>query len=176
MELSGMVATLGRTPGALAALLDRAAAEWVERDDGPGTWSAHAIVGHLLNGDATNWMPRIRMILDFGTARAFEAFDREAMLGWDAEAPALRLERFAVVRQESLTELAALHLTPADLDRRGLHGEFGEVTLGQLLATWVAHDLTHLAQVAEVLAGAYREAVGPWRAFLPALDRSVAAE
>lgn len=176
MELSEATAILARTPDVLTALLAGLPDGVVHRDDGPGTWSAYAIVGHLTHGDATNWIARTRMILDHGPDRSFEAFDREAMLRQDPVPVPQLLNGFRQARSASLDELAALGLTNADLDRRGRHPEFGEVMLGQLLASWVAHDLTHLAQVGEVLARNYRIAVGPWRAYMPALERVAVAE
>jgi uncharacterized damage-inducible protein DinB len=174
MELSEATATLTRTPTVVAALLTDLPPDWLHRADGPGTWSAYDIAGHLLHGDATNWVPRARTILTHGTEQTFEPFDREAMLH-QAPVPDL-VERLHAARRSSIAELASWHLTPADLDRRGTHPDLGEVTLGQLLAAWVAHDLTHLGQIAEVLAGRYRHDVGPWRAYMPALDRFAAAE
>jgi hypothetical protein len=176
MELSELTAMLARTPSVAAVLLADLPDNWLHRSDGPGTWSAYDIVGHLVEGDATNWVPRARMIMEYGSQRTFEAFDREAMLGRQPEPIGTLLARFADARVESLRELGSLGIADGDLDRRGHHGDFGEVTLGQLLATWLAHDLTHLAQVGEVLAGRYRDEVGPWRAFMPALDRTAAAE
>lgn len=176
MELPEATSVLARTPNVLDTLLAGLPAEWLHRNDGPGTWSAYDIVGHLLEGEAANWLTRTRTILEHGTGRTFEPFDREAMLRREREPGAALLARFAAVRQASLDELASLGLTRQDLDRRGTHPEFGEVTLGQVLATWVAHDLTHLAQVGEVLARRYREDVGPYRAYLPALDRVANAE
>jgi DinB superfamily len=176
MELAEVTSLLARTPDVLSDLLAGLAPDWVHRDDGPGTWSAYAIVGHLAHGDATNWIARTRMILDHGTTRPFEAFDREAMLRREAEPVADLLAGFRATRRASLAELAALVLTESDLERRGRHPEFGRVELGQLLAAWVAHDLTHLAQVGEVLARRYRADVGPWRAYMPALDRVAEAE
>jgi hypothetical protein len=176
MDLSEVTSTLGRTPAVLDAMLAGLPAEWLHRTDGPGTWSAYDIVGHLVHGEATDWMPRARMILEHGPTRAFEPFDREAMLESESEDIAVVLDRFRSARAAGLAKLSSLNLTAADLQRRGRHPELGEVTLGQLLATWLAHDLTHVAQVGEVLARRYREEVGPWRAYLPALDRTVTAE
>lgn len=167
---------LARTPKVLDTLLDGLAPEWLHRHDGPGTWSAYHIVGHLLHGDASNWLPRIRTVLHHGTGRPFEPFDRQAMLGWDREPATVLLAQFQAARLASLDTLASLNLTADDLDRRGLHPDVGEVTVRQLLATWVAHDLTHLAQVGEVLARRFRDDVGPWRPYLPALDRVAQAE
>jgi hypothetical protein len=176
MDLPEAVSVLTRTPGVLTALLAGLPDDWLHRDDGPGTWSAYDIVGHLLHGETTNWLPRTRTIVRYGTGRAFTPFDREAMLGWEREPGDALLARFAAARAATVEELSGLALTPADLDRRGQHPQFGEVTLGQVLATWVAHDLTHLAQVSEVLARRYRADVGPYRAYLPALDRVAEAE
>ncbi len=176
MDLAVATSMLARTPDVLGRLLVDLPAEWVHRNDGPDTWSAYDIVGHLLHGEATDWVPRARMILRDGTDRPFEPFDRNAMLDAAPESGPALLARFESARRASLGELSAMDLGAADLDRRGLHPELGEVTLAQLLSTWVAHDLTHLAQVGEVLARRYRDAVGPWRAYLPALDRVSAAE
>lgn len=176
MELPDAMAILGRTPAVVHTLLAGLPDEWLHRDDGPGTWSAYDIVGHLLHGDATNFLPRARMILEHGTEKAFVPFDREAMLREERVPGEALLARLRAAREASLSDLVALDLTPGDLDRRGAHPDFGEVTLGQLLSTWVAHDLTHVAQIGEVLARRYRDDVGPWRAFLPALDRTAEAE
>ena len=176
MELAEATGVLTRTPGVLTALLADLPAAWLHRTDGPDTWSAYDIVGHLLHGEATDWVPRARMILDHGTGQPFVPFDRDAMLAAPREPVDALLDRFREARADSLAQVESLHLSASDLDRRGLHPELGEVTLAQLLATWVAHDLTHLAQIGEVLAPRYREDVGPWRAYLPALDRVAEAE
>jgi hypothetical protein len=176
MDAAEAQSLLARTPNVVDALLGGLPSEWIHRDDGPRTWSAFAIVGHLLHGDTTNWLPRAQLIVEHGVAHPFVPFDRVAMLGWEQEPLAGLLARFQATRSASLATLSAMALTADDLDRRGLHPEFGEVTLGQLLATWVAHDLTHVAQMSEVLARHYRDAVGPWRVLLPALDRVAAAE
>ncbi|MEV0135988.1 DinB family protein [Dactylosporangium sp. NPDC050688] len=176
MIISDATTLLARTPDALSALLLGLPEEWVHRDDGEGTWSAYAIAGHLLHGDTTNWLPRIRLIVEHGTDRTFAPFNRVAMLDWDREPVPALLDRFRLVRSRSLEDLGALGLTPADLSRSGTHPEFGTVTLQQVLAAWVAHDLTHLAQIGEVLAGRYRDEVGPYRRYMPALERFAPAE
>lgn len=158
---------LERTPATLRALLAGLPKEWVRANDGPGTWSAFDVVGHLIHGERTDWIPRARHILDKGASEPFPTFDREAMF----EASRGRsmdslLDEFATRRAESLASLRALALTPADLDRRGLHPQLGPVTLRQHLATWVAHDLGHIRQIAQTLGRQYRDEVGPWRAFL----------
>lgn len=167
---------LARTPAALSALLSGVPTTWLVRNDGPGTWSAYDIVAHLLNGEVANWLPRTRMILREGTDRVFEPFDRQPTEDPGQQLVESLLARFRAARQASLDELASLGVAADDLLRRGRHPEFGEVTLGQVLATWVAHDLTHLAQAAETLARYYRDEVGPYRAYLPALDRVADAE
>lgn len=176
MELGEATTVLVRTPKVLKALLEGFSADWLHRNDGEGTWSAYDIAGHLLTGDSDNWLPRLTMIVEHGMNRTFVPFDRVAMLSWEREPVERLLGRFAQVRQASLDGLAGLGLSGGDLDKRGMHPEFGAVTVRQVLSTWVAHDLTHLAQIGEVLARRYREDVGPYRAYLPALDRVVEAE
>ena len=176
MDLAEATSLLARTPRVVDALLADLHPVLLYRDDGPGTWSAYAIAGHLLHGDTTNWLPRAQLIAEHGVARTFKPFDRVAMLGWEREEGAELLARLQATRSASLAALAAMDLTATDLARRGLHRDFGEVTLGQLLATWVAHDLTHVAQISEVLARHYRDAVGPWRVLLPALEKVADAE
>jgi uncharacterized damage-inducible protein DinB len=176
MDLGETTRVLARTPAVLDALMHGLPPRWLHRNDGPGTWSAYDIVGHLIHAEATNWLPRVRMILAFGTDKSFEPFDREAMLTWEREPAEALLARIQSARRTSIDELSSLELTADDLERRGSHPEMGEVTLGQLLAAWMTHDLTHLAQVGEVLARCYRDEVGPYRTYLPALDRVAEAE
>lgn len=163
---------LERTPALLRALLDGLPEEWVRATEGTGTWSAFDVVGHLIHGERTDWIPRTQRILKDGDRIPFERFDREAMFR-ESEGRTLPelLATFASLRAASLTKLEALQLSPRDLDRPGAHPELGPVTLGQLLATWVVHDLGHLGQIARVMAKRYRAEVGPWRAYLPILDR-----
>jgi hypothetical protein len=174
VDVHEATSVLARTPAVFEALLAGLPPEWLHHDDGPGTWSAYDILGHVTYGDATNWVPRIRVILEYGTGQRVAPFDREAMLRTEREPVGALLSRFSAARAASLNALNDVDLT--DLDREGLHPEFGAVTLRQVLATWVAHDLTHLAQAAEVLARRYRDDVGPYRAYLPALDRTAEAE
>ena len=129
------------------------------------------VLGHLIYGEQVDWIPRIRIILEHGEARPFDPFDR---VGFEHLIAGKTIEEllntFAVLRQESLQELSALKLEPAMLSRTGTHPALGQVTLGQLLAAWVVHDLGHLAQIERVMARQYRDAVGPWREYLPILD------
>ena len=166
-NLEHTIALLTRTPITLNALLRDLPEAWTFQNEGENTMSAFDVVGHLIHGERTNWMPRVRMVLQFGETRAFEGFDR-----WGHVQESQRrslgqlLDAFARVRTESLGELRALNLRPGDLARRGRHPAFGAVTLSQLLATWAAHDLTHLHQLSRIMAHQYREAVGPWTAYL----------
>jgi len=171
-DLTEGVAVLERTPGVLRAMLDGLPSPWIERDEGPETWSPFVIVGHLIHGERTDWIPRARIILEQGTDRRFTPYDRFAQFQESAgkSLPAL-LDEFASLRSQNLAVLNDWQLSNAQLDLTGEHPEFGRVTLRQLLATWVAHDLGHIAQVARVMAKQYRDAIGPWRAYLPVVDR-----
>ena len=163
---------LRRTPATLRALLTGLPDAWTRATEGPGTWSPFDVVGHLIHGERTDWVPRIEHLLEHGETLAFPPFDREAMFAASkGRALADLLDEFATLRAASLARLDALKLTPADLARRGRHPEFGVVTLGQHLATWVAHDLSHVGQIVRVMGKQYAIAVGPWRAYLPMLGR-----
>ena len=161
------VAILARTPTTLDALLRGLPDGWIAGNEGGDTWSPFDIVGHLIHGERTDWIPRAKIILEHGDTRPFEKFDRLAQFEISRGRPlSILLDEFATLRTNNLRELAALRLTEADLDRRGRHPELGAVTLRQLLATWVAHDLDHLMQISRVLARQYADEVGPWRAYL----------
>lgn len=161
------LAVLARTPPTLDALLRALPDGWVMAHEGGDTWSPFDVVGHLIHGERTDWVPRARIILEHGDARPFDTFDRLAQFAAsEGRTLASLLDEFATLREESLRELASLRLTDADLDRRGRHPELGAVTLRQLLATWMAHDLDHVVQIARVLARQYSDEVGPWRAYL----------
>jgi hypothetical protein len=160
-------AILARTPASLDALLRGLPASWTTAHEGGETWSPFDIVGHLIHADQTDWVRRAKLILAHGETRPFEPFDRVAQFTHSAgrALPDL-LDQFATLRAASLGELRALNLTAADLDRTGRHPAFGTVTLRQLLATWVAHDLDHVMQVARILGRQYSDEVGPWRVYL----------
>jgi len=166
-DLATAVPLLERTPGALSALLDGLPHGWTRNNEGADSWSVHDIVAHLIHGEEDNWMPRVRHILEVGEREPFRPFDRTFGMAEARRRPLEELTAtFAERRKASLDALAALHLTRADLARTGRHPQFGIVTLSQHLATWVAHDLTHLSQIVRVMAAQYREAVGPWAQFL----------
>jgi hypothetical protein len=161
------VAILARTPATLDALLRDLPDGWIAAHEGGTTWSPFDVIGHLIHGERTDWLPRARIILEYGEARPFEKFDRLAQFAQsEGRTLAGLLDELAALRQANLRELASLRLTDADLDRRGRHPELGVVTLRQLLATWVAHDLDHIAQISRVLARQYSDEVGPWQAYL----------
>ena len=161
------VAILSRTPSTLDALLRGLPDGWIAAHEGGETWSPFDVIGHLIHGERTDWIPRARIILEHGETKPFEKFNRLAQFAESrGRTLASLLDEFAALRRDNLRALEALHLTAADLDRRGLHPELGGVTLRQLLATWVAHDLDHVVQISRVLARQYTDDVGPWRAYL----------
>ena len=171
-DLDDTIAVLERTPGVLRSMLAGLSADWTNADEGPETWSPFNIVGHLIDGEETDWMARVRIILGDEPLRRFSTVDRfrhlEANKGRTLS-EALGL--FAKLREENLSELKGLNLTPADLQRTGEHPAFGTVTLEQLLSTWTVHDLGHIAQAARVMAKRYLKDVGPWEEYLPVLRR-----
>jgi hypothetical protein len=166
-NLDDTIALLTRTPRVLDAWLRDLPDAWTRATEGPDAWSPFDIVGHLIDGERHDWIPRVRMILEHGDARTFEPFVRGGHVRETAgkTLPQL-LDEFARLRFASLDQLRTFGLQPQDLERKGRHPVFGSVTLSQLLATWAAHDLTHLHQVSRVMARQYRDAVGPWTAYL----------
>jgi hypothetical protein len=172
-NLNQSIELLERTPAALRPLLGGLSEGWVMNNYGDKTFSPFDVVGHLIHAERTNWMTRARVILQGGEETAFPPFDRYAMYQASrGKSMAELLETFAAERAKSLEDLRALDLTPAMLDRSGTHPEFGSVTLRQLIATWVVHDLNHLHQIAKAMAYQYRDAVGPWRAYLSVLPKT----
>ena len=166
-NLQNTVSLLARTPAALNALLRDLPENWVLSNEGENTFSAFDVVGHLIHGERTDWMPRARMILEFGETRVFEPFDRFAQAR-QSQGKSLEqlLDEFSRLRSENLKQLHGLNLRPEDLQRRGRHPALGIVSLSQLLAAWAAHDLTHLHQISRVMAHQYRQTVGPWSKYL----------
>lgn len=171
-DLEKSVAVLERTPSVLRTLLQGLPQEWTCGDEGPETWSPFDVVGHLIDGEETDWMPRARIILAREGDRRFEPYDRFRHLRLNqGKALGELLDRFEELRARNLRDLRELDLTPDQLELTGEHPEFGTVTLEQLLAAWVVHDLGHIAQVARVMAKQYRDAAGPWEAYLSVLHR-----
>ncbi len=165
------IALLARTPATLNAMLRGLPDSWTQANEGEKTFSAYQVVGHLAHGERADWMPRVKMILEHGEGRAFVPFDRFAQ---DRESagkslPQL-LDEFAELRAQNLNELRALGVADQQMQLRGKHPRLGSVTLGNLLSTWAAHDMTHLHQLARIMAHQYRDAVGPWTVFLGVLQ------
>jgi hypothetical protein len=170
-DLQQTMSLLACTPATLNALLRDLPEAWTMRNEGDNSWSAFEVVGHLIHGDRTDWMTRAKMILQLGESQPFPPFDR---LGHKRESHGKSLEQlldeFARLRSDNLRDLRALNLKPKHLEVRGQHPALGAVTLSQLLATWAVHDLTHLHQLSRILAHQYRDAVGPWNAYLGVLQ------
>lgn len=171
------VAILRRTPATLKALLNGLPEAWTHVGEGPDTWSAYDVVGHLLHGEQADWMARARIILEHGEARPFDRFNRTAMFE-DYQGYSLErlLDEFEAARSLNLETLRGMNLTPVKLALKGTHPSLGTVTLSQLLSTWVVHDLNHIGQIVEVMSRQYAEAVGPWSAFLSILTRPILTE
>lgn len=171
-QLSDGIAVLERTPATFRALLAGLPEAWISTDEGPNTFSPFDNVGHLIHGERTDWIPRARVILAQGADRRFEPYDRFAQTR-ESQGKNIGqlLDEFATLRAENVKTLREWKLSDRELALQGEHPELGPVTLRQLLATWVAHDLGHIAQTTRVMAKQYSDAVGPWRAYLPVLDR-----
>lgn len=170
-KLEPAIEVLQRTPATLNSLLHDLPEPWLFQNEGPETWSPYDVVGHLIHGEKTDWIPRAKMILEYGETRPFEPFDRVAMFEHSkGKSIAELLDTFAQLRAKNLDELLRLNLTPTLLEKRGPHPELGTVTMKQLLSTWVVHDLGHIRQVVRVMAKQYRDEVGPWKAYLSILE------
>lgn len=166
-DLRTAIPVLERTPAAVSGLLTGLPDEWTNANEGPDTWTVHEVLAHLIHAEHDDWIPRARHLLEWGTRRPFSPFDRTYGFAEARTRPLdVLLSEFAACRRASLAALGELRLTSQDLAREGRHPEFGRVTLGQHLATWVVHDLTHLQQIVRVLAVQYRDAVGPWAKYL----------
>jgi hypothetical protein len=171
-ELQEGIAILERTPAVISRLLDDLPETWTRVNEGPDTWSPREVVAHLINGERTDWIPRARIILKQGKYRRFDPFDRFA--GLDTGRPlGDLLEEFDTLRSENVATLRGWNLKDKDLALTGEHPEFGTVTMRQLLATWVVHDLSHIAQITRTMTRAYTKAVGPWTAYFRVLQRDV---
>jgi len=171
-RLDDGIAVLERTPATFRALLAGLPDAWISTDEGPNTFSPFDNVGHLIHGERTDWIPRATIILAQGADRRFTPYDRFAQVR-ESQGKTLAelLDEFARLRAENIATLRGWNLSDREFALQGHHPELGTVTLRELLATWVAHDLGHVAQTARVMAKRYRDAVGPWRAYLPVLDR-----
>ena len=171
-SLADGVAVLERTPRVLREQLASLPSGWTSGNEGPDTWSPHDVVGPLIHGDRVVWIPRAQIILAQGADRRFTVFDRATETD-ETTGKSLNelLDQFAQVRADNMKTVASWNLTEQHFALEGEHPQFGTVTLRQLLATWVAHDLGHLVQISRVMAKQYREAIGPWREYLSVMDR-----
>jgi len=172
-QLDQALIILKSTPLTLDSLLRNMPYEWLTANEGGESWSPFDVLGHLIHGEETDWIPRARIIISEGEASAFEPFDRFGFQKSRGKSLSELLDTLTNLRQKNLEELEGMALTPALLDKRGKHPEFGAVTLRQLLATWAVHDLNHIGQIVRVMAKQYGEAVGPWRAYLSVLSKPI---
>ncbi|MFI5070987.1 MAG: DinB family protein [Terriglobales bacterium] len=171
MKLSDAMQILERGPRTVDQMLRGLPEEWVHATEGGNTWSCYDVVGHLIHGEVTDWLPRVRIILEHGESRTFEPFDRLAQKKEDRTRPIERLlDRFKELHEQNLDSLRGMHLSSEDLSRTGVHPVDGIVTLKQLISAWAVHDLTHISQVCRVLAKQYEAEVGPWKAYLGVLN------
>ena len=162
-DLSKTIEILDRTPTVLKSLLSNLNNDWVIQNEGPETFSPYDVVGHLIHGERTDWVVRAKIILTAGLEKPFTAYDRFAQFK-ESKGKTIQqlLDEFELVRKENIGWLQSIQLTENDLDRKGMHPELGEVSLRNLLSTWMVHDLTHLAQITRVMAKQYKEEMGPW--------------
>jgi len=167
--VSDSIAVLERTPSVLENMLKDLPESWIQNNEGENTWSPYDVVGHLIHGEKTDWIPRMEIILSNAEDKRFVPFDRFAMLHTEKKSLTALLSEFKKLREENIIILSSQNLTEEMLDKTGIHPEFGKVTLRQLLATWVAHDLGHIAQIARVMAKQYKQQAGPWIRYLPVL-------
>ncbi len=169
--VSDAIEILSRTPKILEALVKDLPLQWSEANEGPDTWSVYDIMGHLIHGETTDWVNRMEITLVQGANRNFPTFERFAMFE-ESKGKTLNelVEEFSVIRKKNIATLVSKNLTEEQLDLKGIHPKFGEVTLRQLLSTWVAHDMGHLAQMARVIAKQYKEEAGPWVEYLRILQ------
>lgn len=166
-----VVSVLGRSPSVLRALLQDLPAPWLGRHEGGDTFGPREVLGHLIHGEKTDWVPRIKLILEYGDTKPFVPFDRRGFGEPGRVSAADLLDEFEKLRGANLDFLGSLSLRSSQLALQGLHPELGTVTLGQLLATWVVHDLDHIAQVVRVMSKRYEGVVGPWKRYLGILNR-----
>lgn len=170
-DLDRSIEILGRTPEVLNALLNNMSSEWTSVNEGGESWSAYDVIGHLIHGEKTDWIPRMEIILSNKEEKKFEPFDRFAQFE-DSKGKSMTqlLDEFKFLRKKNIEILQSKKISEKDFGRKGIHPAFGEVTLGQLLSTWVVHDLNHLAQISRVMAKQYKEEVGPWVEYLRILQ------
>ena len=172
LDINKSIEILERTPVVIEEMLKGLSPDWVMNNEGPDTWSPYDVVGHLIHGEKTDWIPRLEIILSDKGDKKFEPFDRFAQFK-ESKGKKLQqlIDEFKELRKNGIEALRSKKLKEEDLDKTGIHPEFGIVTLRQLLSTWVVHDLNHIAQIARVMAKQYKQETGPWQAYLPILNR-----
>ena len=170
-DLNKSMEILERTPAVLQVLLSDLDESWTNNNEGPETFSPYDVLGHLIHGEKTDWITRTKMILEYGTGKTFEPWNRFAQFE-ESRGKTLRelLDEFTAIRKENMVWFKGVHLSEADLDKKGMHPKLGEVSLRNLLATWVVHDLTHIAQITRVMAKQYKEEMGTWPEFFRILS------
>jgi hypothetical protein len=170
-ELTRSVEVLERTPSVLMSMLNGLSDDWIMQNEGDDSWSPYDVIGHLIHGEKTDWVPRMEIILSDSTNKTFVPFDRFAQFD-ESKGKTLRqlLDEFAALRRKNIEHLLAKKISEQDLFKTGVHPAFGQVTLGQLLSTWVVHDLTHISQISRVMSQQYKEEVGPWIEYLRVLN------
>lgn len=170
-SLEKSIEILERTPDVVTSMLQNLSPEWTTKNEGGETWSAYDVVGHLIHGELTDWIPRTDVILSGKGEKKFQPFDRFAQFE-ESRGKSLKdlLEEFKQLRRKNLEHLRSKNITIEDLEKKGIHPAFGEVTLTQLLSTWVVHDLNHIAQISRIMAKQYKETVGPWIEYLRILQ------
>lgn len=169
-NLSKSIEILERTPDVLIAMLQNVSTYWTSTNEGGETWSVYDVVGHLIEGEKTDWIPRMEIILSDKKDKTFEPFDRFAQKAFKDETLAQRLDEFKRLRKKNLDILRSKKLIDSNGNEKGMHPAFGEVTLSQLLSTWTVHDLNHISQIARVMAKQYKAEVGPWVEYLRILQ------
>jgi hypothetical protein len=170
-EINNSISILERTPSVLRSLLEGLDDEWIMNNEGPETFSPYDVIGHLIHGEKTDWTARTKRILEYGATKEFDKYDRFAQYTESKGKTLSQLfDELEVLRRNNIIWLRSLNLTEADLDKKGLHPVLGEVTLRNLLSTWVVHDLTHIAQVTRVMAKQYKGEMGPWPEFFRILS------
>ncbi|MEL6812115.1 MAG: DinB family protein [Bacteroidota bacterium] len=170
-DIQKAMAVLERTPATLMTLLSGLSSEWTTQNEGGDSWSPYDVIGHLVHGEKTDWMPRLEIVLSDGPTKTFEPYDRFAQFTMsDGKSLEVLLNAFEFLRKKNLELLKLKRLTEEDLDRQGIHPELGPVTLRNLLSAWVVHDLGHIAQISRVMAKQYKNEVGPWPKYLTILN------
>lgn len=166
-SLDKSIEVLERTPAVLSLMLNGISADWTNNNEGEETWSAYDIIGHLIHGEKTDWMPRAEIILSDNSNKNFIPFNRFAQFE-ESKGKTLKqlLDEFKLLREQNISKLRSIKITNEDLQKKGIHPAFGEVTLSQLFAAWVVHDLNHISQISRVMAKQYKGAIGPWIEYL----------